>query len=457
MIKWLGHATQTTASVVVRDTSNGAATLVCNGVTYTQTVDTSVKDGLVRFDVTGLSAGNLYPYTLTIPSGETATSTLKTQSAGISRIGWTSCSSISGDGAMYASGNYDLDAMVCVGDEGYYESTATVNLAAATNVDTYNAANLETRSSGSMQYIGERTPFYIVHDDHEYGLNDMRWHLTAMQLPMPFLTDLDDLRDVVDAGAESTEHYSIGNPGNTDAGIDTGAFYHRFYVGNHTEVFVLAAVCWGRDPTDSTRLVRPAYGASNSMLGTKQVDWLKAALKASTKTFKIIMCPKMTLTAEFSNPDGFNAYFEEIDLDLAPYIHAGTDWAVPGGVIWCTGDYHTPSVHASEAGVGAATYDHVEVCACPAQKDSRGVRDSGVGGTYTVQWVNTGKGDSAGPVAGTPNPRRELRNFGVIEVQADGSYLEAKIVTLSGNEWWKGRVYAGENKLTYPDQSQGSV
>ena len=449
MLKWLGHATQTTASVVVRGESDGDAILICNGVTYTEAVLTAVKDSLVRFDITGLKAGTHYDYTVTIPTAETATGQIKTQSDGIARVGFSSCGYVGYD-CLFATGLYELDAYCSIGDEDYYEGTTNVDLPTATNPDSFNAATASARRQSSYNYLLNKVPSYIVHDDHEISVNDARWLLSKFTLAMPFVDTEAKMQDVIAASAEGTFNYSIGNAENTDAGIDTKSFYHRFDLGNHAEVFVLSSVIWGSDPTDPQRLIRPDFSIGDvSMLGVKQLAWLKAKLKSSTKTFKIIMSPKMTLTAEFKNPDGYSAvgYWEEFNSDLAPYIHVGTDWVVPGGVIWCTGDYHSPSVHASFAGVDGATYDHVEVCACPSQKDNSGVRDSGAGGTHTVQWVNTGQGNGG---TSTDLKSHWLRNFGVVEVAADGSYLEAKIVLGNGSEWWKGRVLAGENKLSYP-------
>jgi len=449
MFKYLGEATQTSASVIVRGTSNGEARLICNGVTYIKTINSAVKDGLVRFDVSGLEPGKSYEFSVTTQD-ESATGTLKTQSDGVSRLGWFSCSSGSYD-CLYTTGLYDLHALVCIGDEEYYEGTVNVNLTTATDVSLYNGRARGTRESPTKRYAINKAPFYIMHDDHEYGINDCRWSLVNFQNAIgPTVTNTADMQAVIDAGAESTEIYNIGNPNNTDSGIDTGAFYFRFDLGEHAEVFVLAQCVWGRDPTDATRLVRPDFGASNTMMGSKQVAWLKDRLKNSTKTFKIILSPKMTLTAEFTNSDGFFSYFDEFNLNLAPFIHAATDWLVPGGVIWGTGDYHTPSVHAAFDGVNGAVYDHVEVCACPSQKDNDGVRDSGIGGTYTVQSVNTGQGNAgtSSNILAT-NTRPEMRNFGVMEVPADGAYIEAKIVLADGREWWTGRVMKGENKLTY--------
>jgi len=467
MFKYLGDATMTEASLIVRGTTNGTATMVVNGVTYNGTVNNATNpDGLVRFDATGLQPGTRYSYTVTTQD-ETATGKIKTQSAGKSLVGWTSCSSGDYD-CLFTTGQFELDALVSIGDEEYYEGTVNTSLANATNVSLYNSRALAARSTPTANYAINRAPFYTVHDDHEYGINDLRWDLTTFNNGSTYVVNnTTEMQNIIDAGAESTEIYNIGNPANTDASVDTNPFYFRFYVGKHTEVFVLSAVCYGRDPTDPTRLVRPDLGAGN-MFGAKQDAWFRNALKTSTRKIKLIMSPKMTLTAEFTNADGLIGYFAQTLDDgagggLLPFIHAGTDWAIPGGVIWCTGDYHTPSAHgsftdATEAaywGVSTASYDHAEICASPAQKDNGdGVRDSGVGGAYSIAWVNTGQGSPAtSNKALADDTRPDLRNFGVIEVAEDGSYADCKIITANGNEWFNERVLAGENKFTIKNKS----
>lgn len=454
MLHFLGHATKNTASVVVRNDANATATLVCNGETQQKSIDTAVMDGFVRFDFSGLAQATRYPYTVALSTGEVEHGTLKTQKPTGNCVGHFSCNNLR-LGMLHATGLYDLDALVNIGDLLYPEGVGNIaSYADAIDRPTWIRMFMEKPfAAPDILYALKHAPFYYSPDDHDLAINDLRWLSTKFDDALtggPF--DETMMRAVMDVGGSVIQSIAIGNPGNTDSGVDTNPFYFRFYVGDHIEVFVLCCVMWGYDTSSPTRLVRPDFGQP-LMLGAKQDAWIRNALATSTRPFKIILSNKMTHYAEWTNNDGWKSYFDDLDdgagNGLLHFIHAADGWTSPGGVIWGSGDYHTPSVHECRVDKGA-DYDHVNVTACPSGMDQYGIRDSGVGGTYTTQYVNTGQGDAGLAEVEHGGKYAYLRNFGIFQLADDASYLEPKIIICTGHEWYSGsRLYAGENKLTY--------
>jgi phosphodiesterase/alkaline phosphatase D-like protein len=302
---------------------------------------------------------------------------------------------------------------------------------------------IQARRNPELREIVRSRGYAHMPDDHEYAINDMVWDITNFQTPAPWVASTADMQMIVDNANAAHVAYNQINPPNNDSGIDTGAFYTRFTAGPHLEVFMITSVCAGNDPSSSNRLVRPATG---DMLTALEEAWLLNALATSDRTFKLILSPKMTFEATYGQ-DSFNSGGREVQRDrLLQAIHDNSPgWKVPGGCFWGSGDFHTPSVHACFAGQDGATFDHLNVTACPAGQDTTGVRNAGAPGTYTRKWFDDGTG-----AKGSHGYGIHLRNVGIVTVPASGEYAQIEIVLSNGTTWWAGRVYAGENKLTYP-------
>ena len=459
MFRYLGIPTTTSANLIVRSPVAGIVTLRCAGQTITANADPAVDDGLVRLDVVGLRPDGRYSYTVTLPDGETATGILKTfPEPGIRpvKIGWFSCTKNTYAPGLYPLLKKNLDALICVGDEIYTEgdftysdfnlTSPTTDMTHATDPSVYASYYRLARSYVPIRQLIESVPYGVVHDDHEFAVNDIDWRLSQFQKAMPFVTSAADMQAVIDAGAQATWWYSKGNAPNTDSGVDNNPFYFRFRAGP-AEVFVIACAVHGYDPSAADRLVRPDRTvAGGSHLGLKQKQWLLNSLANSDAPIKVIMSPKMTDEAEFSNSDGWNttAWWDEF-LEIGQAIHDAVGWKRPGGVIWCCGDFHSPGVHARYAGENGSTFDHVAVTACPSGQDQTGVRNSGNAGPYTRKWFNDGTG-SGGVSSGYGH---WLRNSGMLEITEE--YVEASIILADGTIWWSGRVYAGSNAMSYPE------
>jgi phosphodiesterase/alkaline phosphatase D-like protein len=451
LLWWLGHATESTASVCVRSDTNGVITIACNGSSYTQSADTSVTDGNIIIDITGLSSDSSYPITITHADTTTTSGNVNTFPSGSHTIGWGSCSKENRHWiAGYTITNVnDICAWVDLGDLLYSTSQGTWYGETSANANNdHSTANLyahqrmNRRNPGRL-LLGHTIPFYYMADDHEWHGND--WDHTIVQANENAAADPDQA--TVDA-AWHTENlaviaYSKGNPSNSDTDAiatkpsesnesDASNYpvrYFRFTIGN-AEYFVLDCIT-SRSPAIDVD------SASKTMLGAQQKLWLKNQLKASSATFKVILSPKKTFkTATADNPDtweggyaGNPGYILERD-EILSQIHAGTDWTVPGGVIWLAADRHTPEISAAYASNGDL-YDHVCITGCPTGVD-----------------INTGHGTHGdNTILLAPHYKQVI---GVLNVTTD--YIEPQLRSvLTGNILWSGRINAGENKLTYPE------
>lgn len=441
--------------VLVRSTANGAVSVVVNGVPFTETANTAVNDGLVLINVTGLSGGTRYPAAVTTPN-ESDTITLRPfPTYGKVSMGVASCGQITNKPAYNQFIERDVDCVVNVGDEFYPEfaisahgvSTidTTSSLANASNVQNYYDKNLLARRTPELKQVLKTRGYARIPDDHDMGVNDCYWTLAQFQTAITGVVDTADMQSIIDASSKAMVDYNQINPPNTDANVDTNAFYTRFDLGEHAEVFMLSCICMGYDPTATDRLIRPQIG---DMISSLHEAWLLARLAVSTKKIKIILSPKMTYNAEFINPDGWDGeagWRTQRDRIVQAIHDQSPSWNIPGGVMFVSGDYHTPSVHAAYNGVDGSTFDHVNVTCCPAGSTTT---NSGANGSYTRKKFD----DFSGTQGASTHPNAPLlKNVGIITVPADGSYVEAEIVLSNGSTWWKGRVLAGENKLTYPD------
>ena len=447
---WLGIPTSSSAVVCVRSTITGTVSIICNGDTFTANADTTVQDGIVKIAVTGLSANQSYSFSGSTPAQE-FTGSLKTfHDTGKAKIVVSGCQ----HNFQYLSVSnlimkQNPDAHINVGDLNYQASNAQgwgittlaviTSLANATDISNrYNEYRLSF-TNPNWRKMCETIPFSMSPDDHEGDINNCVWDLTEAQVigGNAYLTSLDDLRAVVDAALTGFGAYAVGNTVTT--GHDVGAIYHSFIIGN-CEIFVLSCIFHGIDQTASDRLVRPIVGAANSMLGAIQKQWLKDGLKASTKPFKII-CSNKSTSETGVQTDGWRGYINERD-ELLAYIHAGTDWAVPGGVVWAGSDAHQPIFVNMEAGVDGSAFDHVQM------SSSSGMN---------------GYGQTPYGISAMPSPdvytRYSINDLGVhtimpyqgvvmVESAEDDSYIDISLLGLTGNELCKARILAGENKRT---------
>lgn len=440
--------------VLVRSTASGTVTVTVDGKTFSGVADTSVDDGLVLINVTGLAPDRKYAATIQTPNDVDSITIRTLPVSGEIRVGFHSCGLSTNKPPLWNYIKRDVHCAVNIGDEFYPEvqynnfglspPSVRASLSNATDVDVYRQKHLQARRTPPLKAVLTSRGYARIPDDHDFGINDLVWDLSLAQLAMPFLTSYDDLRAVIDASGQAILEYDQINPVNSDPDVDTNPIYTRFEAGPHLEIFLISSVCAGIDNSASDRLVRPLNG---DMLTAKEEAWLLDRLAKSTKTFKCVMSPKMTLVSEFHQEDFAEAEAGRVaqrDRILQAIHDNSPNWTVPGGCFWVSGDFHTPSVHAAYAGIDGETYDHFNVCACPAGSNTT---NSGAPSKYARKIVNVGS--TTGYPAQTPYLAR-LKNVGIITVPESGEYAQIEIVLANGGIWWSGRVYAGENKLTYP-------
>jgi alkaline phosphatase D len=170
------------------------------------------------------------------------------------RFAFTSC--LGRDGFLPGAGWADMaranvDLVLLLGDNHYADTTDPAGL---------RKAYYDHRRYGAWQDMARRTPIYSIWDDHDYGPNDS------------------------DRTAEGKERSLVtfkafwANPGYGEP--DNPGIYYRFSRGDVD--FFMLDVRYHRDPNSATNLV------NKTMLGVRQLAWLKRELLASRAAVKFI-------------------------------------------------------------------------------------------------------------------------------------------------------------------------
>lgn len=456
LLWWLGHADETTAKVVVRSDTNGVITMT--GVTNdgTKTAATTTADGIVVFTASGLTANTSYPFTITHSDATSEAGTLRSMpsSGDTYKFGWGSCN----DNAAKAMGGLQAVSTGVIGfahigdliyangaGDAFGESPEDGDIDQTTA--NFNALHRQSMKDPGMKFLSQSAPFYYMADDHEWSGDN--WDHSGTQANATDSTFT--LQSEVDAAwateTASLVYYQSGNPANADTGtaiaekpsdheraadadfavISAAASaypvtYCRWTIGD-AEFFMLDCISY-RSAIASTN------NSSKTMLGANQKAWLKAQLDASTATFKIILSPKKThANAGADNGDLWSQYSTEM-TELLDYIKSDVSGNLTG-IVWLSGDRHTPSVEAQAIADGE-TYDHVCVCACPLSVS-----------------VNTAQG-TIGTTTKLLKPHWN-NVFGVVEVVGSSHLLLQMRNASNGNIRWEGKVLAGSNALIYDD------
>jgi alkaline phosphatase D len=274
--------------------------------------------GFVHLDVSGLEAGVRYRYAF---FEEDAQGTLLARS-GIGRfraalatgmkepltIGACSCThqGITPTPLKRAGERTDLDVFLLLGDTSYNDGAESL-----AEFRTQWAANL---ASPEYRTLRAATSVLATWDDHEVT-ND-------------FNPETVDPQKFAIAKQTFFEH----QPLRRDA-TNPDRIWKTMRWGDTAEFFILD--CRGeRKP--STRF----NGQPQTYVSREQLDWLKAALKASTASFKVIMNSVPITDFGFSvfTGDSWNSYPQQ-RTELLSWID---DEAI-GGVLWVSGDHHFAS------------------------------------------------------------------------------------------------------------------
>ena len=481
---WLGDASETTASVIVR--SDTAGTLTLTGCTNDgpHAVDPAVDYGIVKFNVTGLSADTSYMFAVHLDSAEVADGALRTMpTSGVTwSFGFGSCV---GQNRPQVYGyqlviDHDIRAWFALGDTPYCDGDLPVNGlglcrwtvgpargSTYTTWDTgrvawdYGYANLQ--KTPGWEYLTQRVPTYRMPDDHEYG-NDWDWttdNVANFGAPAATITtqaQIDTCGGYANAAAWS---WNKGNPANSDPEIGDWApsscadaasnhptKYYRKTIGNveffhidcyaHMDAWAKAdkyrTVCIDNATLNAvlgyTYSNPSAAALAKTRLGPYQLNWLLTHLASSTATFKVILSGKHTFMAlAQSDNEVWSGYATERDYIIAfirKYIT---------GCIWLTGDVHTASVINDLSGhcaVNSSTLGQVEWI------DGTGSVGYRPGFAENMTWRANGHSGAAGTGL---NPN----TYGVVDVT--DAYIRPKIYKDNGTLLWSAYLKAGKNYL----------
>lgn len=445
--KWIGHTTTTTSRVGARSDADGDITLTVNGTTYTETAATATNDGIVVFDVAGLSPGRRY--TATFNDGSTVSIPTLPES-GPYRI--IVCSCVRPDwpqNALKLAMDQDPHVVVFLGDLWYddvpvntygenFVGTST-SLANSQDIANYYMGHRQGRSIPFLRRLMERYPLLYMPDDHERGWNDSVYNLNSFQAKVTGAGSAtqEQFETARDNGLMAAKAWMQTNPD----GPGTDALHELFFSftlpDGSAEIFVT-------DNISQRGQLSATDNESKSMLGSDQKAWLKDAVLESTAPNKLILSPKQYWEGG-SNADtwvaqGANQGYQTELKELLAY------WATVTGLSTHAGDQHSPNVQyvaADELGVTHAA--HLCVVACPLgmtifNHDSTDTR---------LKWWY-GNNDSLK----TPSPFRTCV-FELITVYEDK--INAKIISTVKGVVWEGEVAATGTTVSNPNAGKIAV
>lgn len=288
----LGHVGDDSASIWIKATGSATPSIVvgqrddlADGKSHPGELLASANDFMGSITITELAPESRYVYAVALdgriitprpfPSFTTAATP---GTAGRVRVAFSSCLGSKGTQAaaawaqMDASSNADL--VLLLGDNHYADTTAR---------DGQAPAYFSHRAAPGFRAIGARLPIYGIWDDHDYGPNDS---------------------DGTAAGKEqSLETFKQFWPNPTYGEPENPGIYYKFTRGE-VEFFMLD-VRYHRSPD------RMIDDGTKTMLGTRQLAWLKDHLKGSKAKIKIIASGSEW--QRHGHPDSWSSYPRERD------------------------------------------------------------------------------------------------------------------------------------------------
>lgn len=351
----IGDTTTTSIKIAIKSDATGPVTLTWAGGVIgpvnPAAADTTVNDGWVYFNVTGLSPNTLYNFSDGTLSGSARTY----PSSGMLRIGFASCPDPSFDNfSVYAMLEDAIIAAFLLGDVPYANAVVNkwginatgvdTNFANSKDVTVYYAAHLQMHRMPALKALFNTISTYKKPDDHERVFdNPSPTDLTGYQTEVPGAgaatqTDLDDAWE---ASQLAIDAYSLANPADSVAG------YFKKTIGN-CEIFAFDCV---RDRSP----VGDADGPLKLMLSAPVEAALIADVLASTAKFKIIATPKELYPGGI-NTDTWPFYATQRDRILDALKNVTT-------LVWIAGDAHLPNIQFAPA--TASRGDTFVMVACP--------------------------------------------------------------------------------------------
>jgi len=239
----------------------------------------------------------------------------------------------------------DFDLLLLLGDNHYADSTAPAK---------QRAAYASHRRPAGYREITRRTPTYAIWDDHDYGPNNSDGTTAGKE---------DSLRTFKEFWANP----AYGEP-------DNPGVYFAFTRGDVD--FILLDSRYYRTPNAAVEDGR------KTMLGARQLAWLKERLAGSKAPVKIVGCGSEFQTQ--TQPDCWSSFLRERNEILAFIEEKGIQ-----GVIFISGDRHFTAAYQ----VGGK---HLEVTSGPLGSRPAQSREApemfyynNVGKLYTVFEIDT--------------------------------------------------------------------
>lgn len=440
----LHHAAQTSVRVWVRSIVSGTLAVSLPGQTQTAAVDTAIEDGCAVVEFTGLSAGQSYPFSASVDGTVIGSGTARTMPAdgATFSLGFGTCVGYLRDALPLRSlmqARPDLAGFCWLGDNVYVNeptggTTVTVNGETLTRLESTGPTVQATAMAQLYRHYRayfqmpatrrmlEAVPNWFAFDDHDHmtGNDYFRGDLASANNVATWASTPTHLTNMETWCHDAARAYTKGNP--NWSGSD---FYFSVRVNDALELFFVDGV-WYRDAPD---------GSGTTLLGSAQKAWLLNAIETSTATFKAVMTKNL-----WGGADDFSKYAAE-RAELEAFINSYPDWAVPGGLVWCSGDIHYPMVSYK-----AAT-PMVNVCSSPLGTGyNTFVSDGGyaTGGLQRL-WK------SSGNVSLSANDTMSYPAAAYIRPHGH-ERIEVGVVDNVGNTRWRGFVAAGTNELHYDRQ-----
>ena len=437
------------ATVVVRCTTDETVTVGCHGQDFTGNAASAVNDGVVKITVTGLTSGQRYAYTINgAPGG-----TLRTKrQAGTYWIATGSCWD-KGRACLLSKKiltEYDIDLFVALGDFPYTnwtmnnwgESTTDVTSSLSNNQNQtlYFAHHRQARKIRGVKQLIRSVPFLYMPDDHEYpydnacppdsdgGASHLLWRSGVTGASSGTYAEF---QSAWGAATAAIDAYCVGNPENSDAGIDADDKYVRFTLGP-LELFLLDC-CRYRTAHNATD------NASKTMLGASQENWAKTKVPASTAPFKMIINGKQWFKG---GPNGdtwaFNPGYTTERNELM------WEWRDTTGLFCVAGDQHLYSdqwVTDGDLGVGYPAFSCL--VGCPTSVDNNPI---------SVTGYETGVRTK---LNGYPSAISAAQDNVMALFKITDTRVDRYLLSLRRELIHCGYIEAGSNQVQYPQQRFG--
>lgn len=434
----LAHATETAATVWARHTSNGVLSLTVNGQTFDgTTIDTAIGDGTGTVTATGLSAGQEYPFTLSVGGTAIHTGTLRTMPASGSSFSllWAYCwHPFRPAYAIYQAmrKHANIAAFFMAGDNIYsdYDTSISTRTAWGETLQNIGAIMQADANNPSLAEAGLRAmyrarfrepctreavesyPTYPMVSDHDMNTGD-NWdinHTTAaVNAYVSWASTQAQAEAVWDKHKSVFWEYYAGTPENAHANRDTSApttqqFYFDFLIGD-VHVFCLDA------NNHKDRLTGIDYG-------TEQMAWLLDRLSASTAVWKMI-----------ATGEGITEYSATVSDDHQAIIDHCANNDITGAFL-VAGDIHAP--YYGEYGLPQLRGGQVS------QNNHTTIPDGYLGGAR-YKWL----GNNSDGVT------NEIGPHAVTVLRVSPGRLDVDYLSSEGAVFWTGHMLPGDTAMRY--------